>query len=416
MNLLALAVPFRPFRGAEPSPPTAGTGEPIGVGEVDVERLNEAAGHLRFPGYSTAMLVLRCRERVVGTTTVYPVNGRIPMSQLHDAARSVAWAVWETVTATGPPPTPPGLSASVVVCTRDRTEDLSRCLTSLGPILDAGHEVIVVDNCPSDHSTADLVRRHPRVRYVLEPRPGQGIARNRGITESQRDVIVFTDDDARVSPTWVDRLLANFADPTIGLVTGITMPAELETVSQQRFEATNGFARGFSRRQFDAVTCEPLATGLLGAGVNMAVRRSVVDDIGLFDEALGPGTPCQSGDDHEFFYRVLARGHRAVYDPSALVWHRHRRDDAALGKAVHGYGIGTFAWWTRALVVERELGLLAIGPRWFVSHHLGELAKSALRRPGCESLELTWAEFSGAARGPRAYLTARRALRREGPR
>src|SRR5262249_31011232 len=159
--------------------------------------------------------------------------------------------------------------------------------------------------------------------------------------------------------------LKNFRDPMVALVTGITTPSELETSAQLWFEQTNGFVRGFCRTEFDFHRLDPLAAGRVGASVNMAVRRSVLEEIGLFDEALGPGTLCESGEDHEFFFRVLARGYRVVYEPAALVWHRHRKEWRSLRRALYGYGVGVFAWWTRALLFEKEFGLLRVAPSWF---------------------------------------------------
>jgi GT2 family glycosyltransferase len=137
------------------------------------------------------------------------------------------------------------------------------------------------------------------------------------------------------------------------------------------------------------------------------MRREVVGETGLFDEALGPGTPARSGDDHEFFYRVMARGYRIVYDPAAVVWHRHRRDWKALRNMMHGYGVGLFAWWTRALLIEREFTFLKLAPLWFLQHHVKNLAKALLRSNAKTPPDIAFAEFVGALAGPASYLKGR---------
>jgi hypothetical protein len=144
----------------------------------------------------------------------------------------------------------------------------------------------------------------------------------------------------------------------------------------------------------------------------MAVRREAVAEIGFFDEALDGGTLTMSGGDQEFFYRVLARGFRIVYEPAALVWHCHRRTWGELKHTLFGYGVGLFAWWTCALVVEKETTVLFWGGRWFVGHILGELLRSLLKRPGYRPLDLALAEFNGAIRGPWRYFLSRRMLRK----
>jgi GT2 family glycosyltransferase len=249
---------------------------------------------------------------------------------------------------------------------------------------------------------------------VLEPRPGAGIARNRGLLAASCDIVAFTDDDAEVDPDWLDALLPNFDDPTVALVTGLTLPRELETKAQIWFERINGFHRAFERREFDLTNVDPLAAGVLGASANMALRKAVLAETGMLDEALGPGTGCRSGEDHEFFYRVLSRGHRAVYDPAAVVRHRYRREWKALRSALYGYGVGVFAWWTRALLVERELSVLRTGPGYFWHHHSKNLIRALFRRPGSMPFDLAYAEFAGALAGPWAYCRGIRPLAREG--
>jgi GT2 family glycosyltransferase len=203
-------------------------------------------------------------------------------------------------------------------------------------------------------------------------------------------------------------LLKNFEDPTVGVVTGITLPGELETPAQLWFEATNSFGRGFEKKRFDAMVTSVLGTGQVGAGVNMAIRKSIVKEIGLFDEALDGGTLTLSGGDQEFFYRVLAHGFRIVYDPAAIVWHKHRREWGELRKTLYGYGVGLYAWWTKALIVEREYTVLFWGLRWFISHIMGNLARSIIKGSDHYPLDLAWAEFRGALIGWLRYLHSRR--------
>jgi GT2 family glycosyltransferase len=363
-------------------------------------------------GSAAALVICRLHGRVVGQFETAIENGRVSEQALQTHLPPIAWNAWKAVHAPKRPLVP-GLRASVIVCTRDRTQDLACCLSTLRPLLAEGHEIIVVDSCPASDATARLVSQYRGIRYVLEPRPGAGIARNRGLREASEEIVAFTDDDAEVDPAWLDGLLGNFEDPTVALVTGLTLPRELETAAQIWFERTTGFQRGFVRRQFDLTNLDPLAAGVVGASVNMALRKAVLGETGMLDEALGPGTQCRSGEDHEFFYRVLSHGYRVVYDPAAVVWHRHRREWNALRNVLYGYGVGVFAWWTRALLVERELGVLRVGPGYFLHHHIGNLVRALFRRPCSMPFDLAYAEFSGALAGPWMYHRGRRRLARE---
>ncbi|MEJ7810919.1 MAG: glycosyltransferase [Gemmatimonadaceae bacterium] len=365
--------------------------------------------------YARALVLVRWRGEPVGQMMVHVTRGRVSAGELRERALAAAqsrlrerWVHdflgWNE--AASVPPT-----ATVAVCTRDRTDDLRRCLDALRTLPDDGQEVLVVDNCPSSDATRDLVARYPGVRYVREERAGLDIARNRALHEARGDVVAFTDDDAAADPGWLRALLRNFGDPRTLCVTGLTMPLELETEAQEWFERTSSFGRGFWRATYDGTVHSTLAVARIGAGVNMALRRSAVEAIGPFDEALDAGTPTQSGGDHEMFTRILASGYKIIYEPAALVWHRHRRDWHSLRKALYGYGVGVYAELTRALVVGGELNAPRVALGWLRHTQLPALVRALLRRPESVPLDLVLAELRGCAAGPRAYFTSRRLLR-----
>jgi len=378
------------------------------VCEVQIDHLE--LGVAKLDDYQQALVVFRLGDAVLGQAWLPVENGCITPAALRAAASTTSWTFWLHTVAPEPAPARPLPSATVVVCTRDRPDDLARCLPGLQALAAQGHEVIIVDNCPSDDRTARLVAGYPMIRYLYEPRPGLDIARNCGILAAKGEVVAFTDDDVVIDSAWLAALVRNFADPMVAVVNGIALPLELETPAQRWFESTNGFARGFVRQEHDATTLNPLAAGELGVGANMAIRRSAIDTIGLFDEALDCGTLTRSGGDQEYVYRALARGYRVVYEPEALVWHRHRRDWNGLRNTLYSYGVGVFAWWTRCLLVEGEWTVLKLAIRWFWWHYVKNLVHAVLRRPGHMPLDLALAEFRGALAGPRAYFQAHRVL------
>ena len=77
---------------------------------------------------------------------------------------------------------------------------------------------------------------YPEMRYVCEPRPGLNWARNRAIIEAQGEIIAYTDDDCLVDPGWVRSFVQVFMEnPEAAAVTGLVLPAELETEAQNLF-------------------------------------------------------------------------------------------------------------------------------------------------------------------------------------
>lgn len=299
-------------------------------------------------------------------------------------------------------------SATIAVCTRNRTEDLERCLTSLVSLSDIGQEILVIDNAPQDSQTFDLVhRKFVQISYCLEKEPGLNKARNRALKEALHDIVVFIDDDAVADNLWLKQILKPFARERVACVTGMTQPLELTYPGQEAFERYSPFCKGFRRRIFDTAV-NPLATGEIGAGVNMAIRKSIVEKIGWFDELLDAGTPTQSGGDHEYFTRILRSGYYIVYEPRALNWHRHRRTINEAKKAIYGYGVGMYAYWTKLLVEDREWWILRQAIEWFYYYQLKHLVKAILHVRNHHPLALVWAEWRGCFRGPFAYFESRR--------
>ena len=298
-------------------------------------------------------------------------------------------------------------SATVAICTRDRPDDLQRALPAVTAAAQ-GRPLLVVDNHPSSAAAEHVVRNWPHVRYVREETPGLNAARNRALREATTDVVAFTDDDAAPEPAWLDALLRNFDHRLIAAVTGLTLPLELETPAQEWFERFTPFVRGYFRQVFDPLHCSPHAAGQVGAGANMAVRRSVLELAGPFDERLDAGTPTKSGGDHEMFARLLTRGYRIVYEPAAVSRHRHRRSWEELRATIGGYGTGVYAMWTGQVLEHRDLSVVRQATRWAVRVQWPALLRSVLRRRGAPPLDLVLAELGGCARGPLAWRASRR--------
>lgn len=267
-------------------------------------------------------------------------------------------------------PTPGRPSVSVVICTRDRPDELARCLASLPQQTLVPSQVVVVDNASVDDRTRAAAWA-AGVDYLREDRPGLDIARNAGTRAAIGELILYTDDDVLLHPRWAERLVAAFDSPEILGVTGLVLPAELETGAQEHFERHWSFGRGYSRidfgREFFASDKRfGCAAWNVGAGASMAFRREVFETIGYFDERLDVGAAGCSGDS-EYWHRLLTSGGVCRYEPSAVAFHYHRRDYAGLSKQIFHYMRGHSA----ALLVQFER-----------SGNLGNLRRALWSLPG----------------------------------
>lgn len=303
-----------------------------------------------------------------------------------------------------PPPqtvTPPSLT--VAICTRDRPEVLARCLAALTP-LQAHFEILVVDNAPTDDTTAELVRKHPRVRYTREPRPGLDFARNRAWQEATGDWIAYLDDDAEVDAGWFEGLQEVWREnPDAAAITGLVLPTELSTRAQILFENRGGFRRGFDTRRYGRTlpdnSLHPAGAGIFGTGCNMAFRRDALRELGGFDEALDTGSPLPGGGDLDMFFRVLDAGHILVYEPRCLVFHEHRKTEAALRHQYYTWGLGLMAYAGKHLQPDaprRELFVRLT--RWWFRDMLRQI-KEALRGRHPLPVSMLFAELAGGVVG-----------------
>jgi glycosyltransferase involved in cell wall biosynthesis len=228
---------------------------------------------------------------------------------------------------------PQPLTVSVVICTRDRPRDLSRCIESLQRLNDSPLEVLIVDQSeiPAEIE-GDLVRSHPMTERGLSR------ARNHGISLARGEVVAFLDDDCTVSPSWLRSIRAAFerhpdADIVFGQVLRVTEDAD-EYVPEhivKHERRLHGRFRVVSAR---------------GLGAAMYLRASAVQRVGLFDVHLGAGAPFQSSEDWDYIARTLAAGLILVEAPDIAVRHyggrRFSTGDAARLMRLNAYSHGAF--------------------------------------------------------------------------
>ena len=259
---------------------------------------------------------------------------------------------------------------SVVISTRDRAPQLVDCLKQLASQHYPEFEVVVVDNAPSTGAVKAATEAAPLgCRYVREDRPGLSWARNAGFQAASGDLIAFLDDDEAPDVHWLAELLRAFrSGDDIGCVSGMILPAALDTQAQELFEQFGGHSkgRGFTPAVFAGRPGQSPVYPLppFGAGGNMAFRREALSAIGGFDVALGAGTPARGAEDTYAFSRVLLAGYRIAYQPSAFVRHHHYADMDALRRQLRGYGVGITAYYVALMRRDPQIlgQLLALIP------------------------------------------------------
>lgn len=204
-------------------------------------------------------------------------------------------------------------------------------MRSVLPTLRPDDELLVVDSA-SDTGETQVVVRSLGIRVVRAERKGASLARNVGVSATSGDLIVFTDDDCRPEPGWLDVLERAFDDPRVGFVLG-RVRADVENANLP-FDGTSGPARTWDGLH------DPID---LGVGACMAFRREAWVEAGGLDERLGPGTRLRLAEEHDLFYRLLRSGWAGRYEPDALVIHRDWRTRWDVVRYMWCVGLGTGA-------------------------------------------------------------------------
>lgn len=250
------------------------------------------------------------------------------------------------------------MSVTVILCSYNRCGDLAGALESIAASQmpsSVAWEVLVVDNNSTDKTrevTEDFCRRYPGIfRYLLESTPGKSYALNAGIANARGDVLVFTDDDVTMEPTWLQNLTTPFQDGGCAGTSGRTLPAQKFTVPPWLPDNHWDSWAGILCAYFDLgdSPCELLRPPY---GANMAFRKSLFEKHGGFRVDLGPRPGNQiRNEDTELGRRLLAAGERLRYVPSAVVYH-----PVPEGRITQEYFL---SWWFdygRALIREFDEG------------------------------------------------------------
>jgi GT2 family glycosyltransferase len=278
---------------------------------------------------------------------------------------------------------PPALS--VVIPTRNRADYLEVLLASIArQRLNAGYEVLVVDDASTDRTTEVAVAGS--ARYIRhDAQRGLNAARNVGARSSSAELIAFLDDDVEVPPDWAREM-----------VEGARRHPDADAFGgpiRARFEGRAPSACG---REDPPITTLDLGPEDSEAdavwGANMVIRREAFRRVGPFDEAISG-----HGDEEDWLRALRAAGGRVVYLAGAGIDHRRTGEDAGLSRLARAaYHRGRAARVTdqrrgTAPSVMREVRVLA-GCAWHIFHYAcpqgaimgahsaGRLAE-ALRRP-----------------------------------
>ena len=170
------------------------------------------------------------------------------------------------------------------------------------------YEVIVVDDGSTDE-TAKAAREAGADQVITCQHGGPSVARNTGVEAANSEIILFTDADCIPLPTWIEEITAPFQDHSIDGAKGTYRTQQRALVARfVQLEYENKYDKMRGRERIDFIDT-----------YSAAYRRQVFEETGGFD----PAFLAAANEDVEFSYRVAQLGHRLVFAPEAIVYHRH---------------------------------------------------------------------------------------------
>lgn len=211
---------------------------------------------------------------------------------------------------------------SVVVPMYNAEEFLLQCFESIESQGLRDFEVILVDDGSTDGTLAiarEFADLHPHFRVVAQENGGVSAARNRGLSESQGDYVVFFDADDWVEPTTLETIAKAFDECPADIVVygGDTFPPFAwanQMLSPQRIT--------YLDNSISALLSE---TGSRPYAHNKAYRRAMLRDNSItFDESLA------LGEDQVFQFKAFPFARVIRYIPDKLYHYRQGRTGSAM--------------------------------------------------------------------------------------
>jgi GT2 family glycosyltransferase len=261
-----------------------------------------------------------------------------------------------------------------IVCTHNNKEIIDHVLTSIRQQSDPDWQAICVDDASTDGTADVIASRYPFVQ-LIRPSTGQGpsINRNQAIAQSSSTYVAFLDSDVELEKDWLEQT-ADYLDrhPDVGIVGGKLLYAANPGIVNSYGGQIGKFGLawdGYDGHDETTLT-EPIDT-LWICSAAMLMRRSLLEEIGLFDETFFYGY-----EDSDIGWRGVLAGHRCVCLPQVKAYHRARTTIGGMGERItfhfhknrfrsmlKNLGLGRLLWNSPVYLAYTIMDLVARAPR-----------------------------------------------------
>jgi GT2 family glycosyltransferase len=228
-------------------------------------------------------------------------------------------------------------TVDIVIPVYNALELVNACVMSVLEHRDAKqHRLILIDD-GSDVPTAEFLKSMSKENThctLLRSDHATGFtkAANRGLRESTADLVIVLNSDTRVPPRWVEKILdVMFNTPGVGVVGPLSNAASYQSIPRQQPNEMERLAGQTPINRLppgrnlvevnqwleNSINTTPVRVPLVH-GFCFAMRREVIDDIGLFDELA---FPLGFGEEDDYCIRAVDAGWSLAIATNTYVWH-----------------------------------------------------------------------------------------------
>lgn len=209
------------------------------------------------------------------------------------------------------------MMTSIVILTCNQLSLTIQCLESLWRNTSSPYELIIVDNGSTD-GTVDYLRSLGDKIILIENPKNLGFSKgcNQGLGVSSGDQILFLNNDTVLPPGWLEPMVkALYLDDDVGMtgpVTNYISGQQQIPVGYTEVKDMEQFAK--AHRESNKGSVEEVRRLV---GFCLMVKRSLVEDIGSFDERYGLG----NYEDDDLCLRALRNGYKLLIAKEAFIHH-----------------------------------------------------------------------------------------------
>ncbi len=223
----------------------------------------------------------------------------------------------------------------VAICTHNRHKYLIDALKSFKGLKEHSFKLVVIDS--SDEKLGKSEQKLADAYIYDKTKKALSLKRNIAMTRFKSDILIFTDDDCIATPEWISELAKEFSDGRVACVTGRTVP--FRGYEGSDYEKKFSFDKVGGQRKVIQRHIGLQNLWRFGHGNNMAFHTSIFKKVGLFDNDLGVGSKGLRAEDVDMFYRIYKSGYRIIYNPNAVILHKHltKKEDMEWAAYANGY-------------------------------------------------------------------------------